>query len=77
MTIPNGRLADSRIESLAMRDRLRMTTTVMLAFDTTAAQVRTVVEGIEALLRRHPLVWPEIVVARLSNLSATSPSRSR
>jgi MscS family membrane protein len=72
VTIPNGRLADSRIESLAMRDRLRMATTVMLAFDTTAAQVRGVVEAIEAVLRRHPLVWPDIVVARLSNLSATA-----
>ena len=35
VTIPNGRLADSRIESLSMRDRLRMSTMVMLALDTT------------------------------------------
>ena len=72
VTIANGHLADTRIESLAMRDRMRMVTTVMLAFGTTAAQVRTVVESIEAVLRRHPLVWPETVVARLSNLSATA-----
>ena len=42
MTIPNGRLADSRIESLAARDRLRMATTVMLAYGTTEAQLRQV-----------------------------------
>jgi MscS family membrane protein len=72
VTIPNGRLADSRIESLAMRDRLRMSTTVMLAFGATDTQVRQVVEGIDALLRRHPLVWPDVIVARLSNLSAVA-----
>ncbi len=72
VTIPNGRLADSRIESLSMRDRLRMSTMVMLALDTDAAKVRTVIEGIETLLRHHPLVWKEIAVARLSNLSAVA-----
>ncbi len=72
VTIPNGRLADSRIESLAWRDRLRMTTTVMLAYGTTETQVRTVVEGVESLLRRHPLVWPDVVVARLANLGVAS-----
>jgi MscS family membrane protein len=72
VTIPNGRLADSRIESLAARDRLRMTTTVMLAYGTTEAQVRAVIAGIEQRLRAEPLVWPDLVVARLANLSATS-----
>jgi MscS family membrane protein len=72
VTIPNGRLADSRIESLAWRDRLRMTTTVMLGYGATESQVRAVVEGVESLLRRHPLVWPDVVVARLANLSVAS-----
>jgi MscS family membrane protein len=72
VTIPNGRLADSRIESLAMRDRLRLGTTVLLAYGATEAQVRGVVDGIEALLRSHPLVWPEVVIARLANLGAAA-----
>ena len=72
VTIPNGRLADSRIESLATRDRLRMTTTVMLAYGTTEAQVRQVIDGIEHRLRTQPLVWPDVVVARLANLGPTS-----
>lgn len=72
ITIPNGRLADSRIESLAARDRLRMATTVMLAYGTTEAQVRQVIAGIDARLRAQPLVWPEVVIARLANLSPTS-----
>jgi MscS family membrane protein len=72
VTIPNGRLADSRIESLAARDRLRMSTTVMLAYGTTEAQVRQVIDGIEHRLRTQPLVWPDVVVARLANLGPTS-----
>jgi len=72
VTIPNGRLADSRIESLAARDRLRMATTVMLAYGTTEAQVRQVIAGIDARLRAQPLVWPEVVIARLANLGPTS-----
>jgi MscS family membrane protein len=72
VTIPNGRLADSRIESLAARDRLRMATTVMLAYGTTEAQVRQIITDIEARLGAQPLVWPDLVVARLANLSPTS-----
>ena len=72
VTIPNGRLADSRIESYAARDRLRMATTVMLAYGTTEAQLRQVLDGIDAVLHQHPLVWPDVVVARLANLSAAA-----
>lgn len=68
VTIPNGRLADARIESYAARDRIRLATTITLAHGTTEHDVRRVVEGIEALLRAHPLVWPEVVVSRLSGL---------
>jgi MscS family membrane protein len=72
VTIPNGRLADSRIESLATRDRLRMSTTVMLAYGTTEAQVREIIDGIDRRLRAHRLVWPDVVVARLANLGPAS-----
>jgi MscS family membrane protein len=64
VTIPNGRLADMRIESYSARDRWRIATTLGLRHGTTAAQVRQVVAGIEAALRDHPaasadapLVW--------------------
>jgi MscS family membrane protein len=72
VTIPNGRLADSRIESLAMRDRLRMNTIVLLAYGATDAQVQAVVTGIDQLLRQNPLVWKDAIVARLSNLGPTA-----
>jgi MscS family membrane protein len=72
VTIPNGRLADSRIESYTARDRLRLATVITLAYGTSESQVRRVLGGIDALLRGHPLVWPDVVVARLANLGATT-----
>jgi len=68
VTIPNGRLADSRIESYALRDRIRLGTTVTLGYGASAAQVRQVIAGIEQTLAAHPLVWPDVIVAKLANL---------
>ena len=72
VTIPNGRLADLRIESYAARDRMRLGTVVTLAYGATESQLRLVVGGIEGVLRAHPLVWPDVVVARLASLGAAS-----
>lgn len=71
-TIPNGRLADSRIESYATRDRLRLGTVITLGYGASESQVRQVIGGIEQVLRSHPLVWPDVVVAKLVNLGPTS-----
>ena len=70
ISLPNGKLADMRIEDFASRDRIRLAATVGLAHGTTEEQVRRVVAGIEAMLRAHPKVWPEVVVARLAALVA-------
>ncbi len=72
ISLPNGKLADMRIEDFASRDRIRLAATVGLALGTTEEQVRRVVAGIEAMLRAHPKVWPEVVVARLAALSLSS-----
>ena len=71
ISLPNGKLADMRIEDFASRDRIRFATTVGLVHGTTEKQVRQVVEGIERLLRGMPKVWPDVVV---SKLAAFSPS---
>jgi MscS family membrane protein len=72
VTIPNGRLADSRIESYAARDRMRLATTITLGYGATEAQVRQAVAGIERVLHAHPLVWPDVAVARLGALGPTT-----
>ncbi|HYN40347.1 MAG TPA: mechanosensitive ion channel family protein [Thermoanaerobaculia bacterium] len=72
VTIPNGKLADMQIETFAERDRIRLAATVSLAYGTTAAQMREVVAGIEALLRAHPKIWPDTVVVRFLGFAESS-----
>jgi MscS family membrane protein len=72
ISLPNGKLADMRIEDFASRDRIRFAATVALVYGTTEEQMRRVVAGIEAFLRASPKVWPDLVVARLAALGASS-----
>jgi MscS family membrane protein len=66
--MPNGRLADLRIESFGERDRIRFFTTIRLVYGSTAAQVRTVIRETEALLTAHPRIWREGIAVRLVTL---------
>jgi MscS family membrane protein len=72
IAIPNGRLADMRLESFTARDRMRLACTVGLVYGTTAAQMREVLEGLERALRAHPKIWPDAVVVRFKELGASS-----
>jgi MscS family membrane protein len=72
VSIPNGRLADMRLESFSARDRIRLACDLGLVYDTTGDQMRTVVEGLEAALRGHPKIWPDAVVVRFKQFGASS-----
>ena len=72
ITIPNGRVADLKLENYTVRDRLRLACMIGLVHGTTAAQVRQVLEGVEQILRSHPKVWPEAVTIRLKELGPVS-----
>jgi MscS family membrane protein len=72
VTIPNGKLADMRIESFAPRDRIRFACVLGLARTTTAEQVRRVLRGIEALLRAQKKLWPDAVTVRMKEITPTS-----
>jgi len=72
VTLPNGRVADMRIESYAARDRLRFAAVVGLAYETTVAQMREVLAGFERVLRDHPKLWPDAVVVRFREFAASS-----
>jgi MscS family membrane protein len=74
VTIPNGRLADMRIESYTARDRWRIVTSLGLRYGTTAAQVRQVVAGIEAALRDHPAASADAPLVRLAEFKDSSLS---
>jgi MscS family membrane protein len=72
VTLPNGKLADMRIEDFAARDRIRFATTLQLVHGTTEPQLRRIVAEVEALLRAHPKVWPETVIVSFSSLGPSS-----
>jgi MscS family membrane protein len=72
VSIPNGKLAELRVEDFAVRDRIRFAATLGLAYDTSEEQMRQVTKGIDALLRATPNVWPEGVVSSFSAFGASS-----
>jgi MscS family membrane protein len=72
ITMPNGKLADMRIESFAPRDRIRFACVLGLSRGTSAGQVRAVCSGVERALRAQPRLWPESVTVRLKEITPTS-----
>jgi len=72
VSIPNGRLADMRLETFAARDRIRLACELGLVYETTEGQMREVLAGLEAVLRAHPLIWPDAVVVRFKQFGAFS-----
>ena len=72
ISIPNGKLAEMRIESFAARDRIRLACTLGLVYGTSANQMRLVVAGLEQTLREHPKIFSESITVRFKELSASS-----
>lgn len=72
ITLPNGRLSDMRIETYNLRDRIRLYTVLNLVYDTTAAQLREVLAGLESVLRKHPAIWPEEMTVRFLQFGESS-----
>lgn len=72
VTLPNGRLADMRIENYTVRDRMRLHCVLGLEYGTTSDQIKAVLAGLEEALRAHPRIWTEAVQVRLSGLGAHS-----
>jgi MscS family membrane protein len=72
VTLPNGKLADLRVESFAARDRFRLNVTLGLAYSTTSAQLREVLRSIQAELEAQPARGPEAPVVRLVDLGDSS-----
>lgn len=72
VTIPNGALANDRIETFAVRDRIRLAATISLVYNTRAAQLRAILVDLEAILRAHPKIWTETVIVRFKELASSS-----
>jgi MscS family membrane protein len=72
VTIPNGKLADLQIESMAARDRLRFGCRVGLVYSTRQEQLRAVLAGFEAALRAQPKIWPNDIMVRFVGIGEWS-----
>jgi MscS family membrane protein len=72
ISIPNGKLAELRLESFAVRDRLRLACTLGLVLETTEQRLRAVLLGLDRALRAHPKLWPEGVTVRFKEIGAFS-----
>jgi MscS family membrane protein len=72
VTIPNGKLSDMQIEIVSDHEKTQFHTVLGLVYQTTEAQLRQVIEGVEAALRGHEKVWPEEVIVRFKALGAYS-----
>jgi MscS family membrane protein len=65
VTIPNAQLADSKVENLARRDRLRFYAKLELRHETSADQLQLVVDEVKRYLLAHQRVWQEGFSVRL------------
>src|SRR4029450_5382392 len=72
VSVPNGQIANVNIETLSARDKFWFHHFVGLSYETTASQMRAVVEGVRELLAGYPGVDPGVIRARFFRLGAFS-----
>jgi MscS family membrane protein len=68
ITIPNGKLADMRVETITARDRLRFYCVLGIAHSP-AKQITAVLQGVEGILRDSPMVANDSISVRLIALT--------
>jgi MscS family membrane protein len=71
-TVPNGQLANVSLENISLRDSFWFHHIFRLGYETTAVQMRSVLQGISGLLERYPLVKYFPTPVRFLRLSAYS-----
>jgi MscS family membrane protein len=72
ITVPNGDLANQRIESFTARDRWRLLAMLGVVCSTTSAQMRAILADLEAVLRRHPKTCQDTISVCLKEIAASS-----
>jgi MscS family membrane protein len=72
VTIPNGQLADARVQNFTARDRMRLAATFTLRYETTLEQLRYLVDAFKRYLIAHPRVWPEFHRVRFVGYNSSS-----
>jgi MscS family membrane protein len=72
VSMPNGRIADMKLETYATRDRFRLKTVLGVEYGATAEQMKEMLEGCERVLREHPRIWADNIIVRFSEFGASS-----
>ena len=72
VTIPNAEFSTARIESYAVRDRMRIYTTLQVGYETTPDQMRYLLMEVPAMLHAHPKLLPTPNRVRFNNFGAHS-----
>lgn len=72
LTIPNGKLAEMTIETLTIRDRIRLHQVIKLDYSSTPKQIREFVADITNLLKHHPKIWANDILVSLRALGESS-----
>lgn len=72
VSIPNGKLADMRLETFARRDRLRFGMTLGLVRTTTTTQVKQILDEVSKLLSEHPKLFPNSANVRFDAYGPSS-----
>jgi MscS family membrane protein len=72
VSIPNGQISNERLEDISSRDKFWLHPVLSLQYDTTAAQVRTVVAAIRGLLLEHARVEQDSFRVRFLQIGTAS-----
>lgn len=72
VTIPNGKLAEMRIEAISTRDRIRLATTLSLQPQTSRVQLEQIVRELKAEMARQPKLTPASALVWVKEINATA-----
>jgi MscS family membrane protein len=72
ISVPNGQIANASLENISERDKFRFYHTLRVRYETTASQMRAILEGLNSLLGQHPSVEHGSVRARFLRFGACS-----
>jgi len=72
VSIPNGQLATLNLENISSKDKFWFHPGVRLRYDTTAAQMRSILQALVSLLTHHPRVEPGSIHVRFTRFGVSS-----
>jgi MscS family membrane protein len=72
ISLPNGQVANMRLETISVRDKFWFHPVIGLRYETTPVQLRSILAKVRDLLRRHPNIDPASVRVRFIRFGASS-----